>query len=73
MNTTERATAKDFFKFLGVIIGALFTILFFFLKMLGDSSKSDENSKDEFDTLSSMDFEDIARPENSNSIHDYNK
>ena len=74
MNTKEHATAKDFFKFLGVVIGAIFTVLFFFLRMLGDSSShSDEDSKDEFDKLASMDIEDIARPENSNSIHNYNK
>ena len=41
MNTTENATAKDFFKFLGVLISFIFSALFFFLKLIGGSNNTD--------------------------------
>lgn len=76
MNTTEHATAKDFFKFLGVVIGAIFTILFFFLRMLGDSNNSEENSEslgipeDDYNNLSSMSHKSTLNPMNANNIYD---
>ena len=72
MNNTEHATAKDFFKYLGVVIGALFTILFVFLKMLGDSSDSDENTdvfgvpEDDYDDLSSASLSALSNLNNLN-------
>ena len=39
--TTEHASAEDFFKFLGVLLSFIFTALFFFLKLLGNSDSKD--------------------------------
>ena len=74
MKTTKHATVKDFFKFLGVVIGAIFTIIFFFLRMLGDSKSSDstestdlfEIPENDYDNLASTSFDALSNPMNMN-------
>ena len=48
MNTTENTTAKDIFKVVGTLIGATFSAAQFFLRLLGDSGKSEENTDRDF-------------------------
>ena len=75
-NTTEHATAQDFFKFLGVILTFVFSVFFFFLKISGDS-KDDEANKglfdgpeNEYDDLNSISLEATSNPMNANNIYD---
>ena len=76
MNTTENKTAKDFFKVVGILIGATFTALLFFLRLLGGSSKSEENTdlfaepENEFDNLTSVSAEALTNPMNGHNMND---
>ena len=71
-NTTEHASAEDFFKFLGVLVSFIFTALFFFLKLLGDSKSSEENSnpfgvpENDYNNLSSGSLKAMSNPNNLN-------
>ena len=59
MNTTENATAKDFFKFLGVFITLIFSALFFFIKLMGDSNNTDD-SEDPLGELQKREYNDLT-------------
>ena len=77
MNTTENATAKDFFKFLGVFITLIFSALFFFLKLMGASNKADESEglfeKDEkdYNDLTSTSSNALTNPMNMHNDYNY--
>ena len=76
MNTTENTTSKDIFKVVGTLIGATFAALLFFLRLLGDSSKSEENTdlfaepENEFDNITSVSAEALTNPMNGHNMHD---
>ena len=59
MNTTENATAKDFFKFLGVLITLIFSAFFFFLKLMGGSNNTDD-SEDPLGELQQREYNDLT-------------
>ena len=71
-NTTEHASAEDFFKFLGVLVTFIFTALFFFLKLIIDSKSSEENSnpfgvpENDYDDITSASLEALSNPNNLN-------
>ena len=76
MNTTENKTAKDYFKVVGILIGATFAALLFFLRLLGDSSNSEESTdlfekpENSNDDLTSMSLKSTLNPMNVNNIYD---
>ena len=76
MNTTEKTEendiVKDVFKLLGALISLAFGALFFFLKLLGDSSNNEEKEnlfgvpEDDYDDLTSTSLRALSNPNNLN-------
>ena len=75
MNTNENNISKDIFRLLGVLIVAIFSVVFGLLRMLGDSNNSDESTnlfaepENEFDNLTSVSAEALTNPMNGHNIH----
>ena len=76
MNTNENKISKDIFRLLGVLIVAIFSVVFGLLRMLGDSNNSEtstdlfDKSEDNYDDLTSMSLKSTLNPMNVNNIYD---